>query len=84
MTTNDSTGTPAHTKRRLEPGDATEYLYAPALLDKIVSGEPRGIVVHDAVGRRFRAPDGSLAAAAGFAHRDQPFRVIMTGRSGSS
>jgi hypothetical protein len=22
--------------------------------------------------------------AAGFAHRDQPFRVIMTGRSGSS
>ena len=24
------------------------------------------------------------ASGAGFAHRDQPFRVIMTGRSGSS
>jgi hypothetical protein len=60
----DSTGALVDAKRELRPGDSTDYLYEPrcvaAILDGAVPGE---VVIHDAIQRRFRAPEGSLGAA---------------------
>ena len=46
-------------------------------------GEPGWIVTFTRVGPAL-LDHGDRLSGAGFAHRDQPFRVIMTGRSGSS
>src|SRR5258708_1105375 len=63
VTERDSTGGLPSAKRAVAPGDSTDYLYAPGAVEQIVDGQPGELVVHDAIGRRFRAPDGALAAA---------------------
>ena len=64
MTERDSVGSVSGAKREVASGDSTTYLYAPRTVEQIVDGEPGELVVHDAIGRRFRSPEGALAAAA--------------------
>jgi hypothetical protein len=55
-------GLPGH-KQELRSGDTTNYFYTPKVVQEVVRGVSGDLVVHDAIGRRFRAPAGALATA---------------------
>jgi hypothetical protein len=79
LTQRDSMHAPVMEKRRLESGDSTSYVYTPEVVEQIIRGVPGDLVVHDAINRSFRAPDGALATALARA-KDKP-RAVVTSKA---